>query len=97
MAQTKSSTQILEESGKRLAALAERRTRAQVRLETEKRALEEARAEAKRLFGTDDVEELRKLFRASQEDNDRKVVEFVLALDDVDQKLGDIERQVELV
>jgi hypothetical protein len=96
MSQTKSSTQILEESAKRLAALSERRTRAQVRLENEKRALEEARAEAKRLFGTDDVEELRKLFRASQEDNDRKVVEFVLALDDVDQKLGDIERQVEL-
>jgi hypothetical protein len=96
MSQTKSSTQILEESAKRLAVLAERRTRAQVRLENEKRALEEARAEAKRLFGTDDVEELRKLFRASQEDNDRKVVEFVLALDDVDQKLGDIERQVEL-
>jgi len=96
MSQIKSSTQILEESAKRLAALAERRTRAQVRLENEKRALEEARAEAKRLFGTDDVEELRKLFRASQEDNDRKVVEFVLALDDVDQKLGDIERQVEL-
>lgn len=96
MSQTKSSTQILEESGKRLSALAERRTRAQVRLENEKRALEEARTEAKRLFGTDDVEELRKLFRVSQEDNDRKVVEFVLALDDVDQKLGDIERQVEL-
>jgi hypothetical protein len=76
--------------------LAERRTRAQVRLENEKRALEEARAEAKRLFGTDDVDELRKLFRASQEDNDRKVVEFVLALDSVDEKLGDIERQVEL-
>lgn len=96
MSQTKSSTQILEESAKRLAALAERRTRAQVRLENEKRALEEARAEAKRLFGTDDVEELRKLFRASQEDNDRKVVEFVLALNSVDEKLGDIERQVEL-
>ena len=96
MAQTKSSAQVLEESARRLAALAERRTRAQVKLENEKRALEEARAEAKRLFGTDDVEELRKLFRASKEDNDRKVVDFVFALDSVDEKLGDIERQVEL-
>jgi RNA processing factor Prp31 len=96
MSQTKTSIEILGEQQKRLAQLSERRTRAQVRLENEKRALEEARAEAKRLFGTDDVEALRKLFRTSQDDNDRKVVEFVMALDDVEQKLGDIERQVGL-
>lgn len=96
MSQTQSAIEILDEQRKRLGQLAERRTRAQVRLENEKRALEEARAEAKRLFGTDDVEALRKLYRTSQDENDRKVVEFVMALDGVEQKLGDIERQVGL-
>lgn len=96
MSQNKTSIEVLEEQKRRLAALAERRTRAQVRLENERRALEEARAEAQRLFKTDDLEALRALFRTSQDENDRKVVEFVMALDAVDQKLADIERQIDL-
>lgn len=96
MSQTKNSVEILEEQRKRLGQMAERRTRAQVRLENEKRALEEARAEAVRLLGTDDVEKLRQLYRTTQDDNDRKVIEFVMALDAADQRLADIERQVDL-
>ena len=96
MSQNKTSIEVLEEQKRRLAALAERRTRAQVRLENERRALEEARAEAQRLFKTDDLEALRALFRTSQDENDRKVVEFVMSLDAVDQKLADIERQIDL-
>lgn len=96
MSQNKTSIEILEEQKKRLGQMAERRTRAQVRLENEKRALEEARAESLRLFGTADIEQLRQLFRTTQEENDRKVVEFVFAVDSTDQKLTDIERQVDL-
>lgn len=96
MAQNKNSIEILEEQKKRLAALQERRTRAEVRLETERKALEEARAEALRLFGTNDLDALRNLYRERQDDNDRKVVEFMLALDTVEQKLSDIERQVSI-
>lgn len=96
MAQNKNSIEILEEQKKRLAALQERRTRAEVRLETERKALEEARADALRLFGTNDLDALRNLYRERQDDNDRKVVEFMLALDTVEQKLSDIERQVSI-
>lgn len=92
----KTSVQILDEQKKRLAALQERRTRLQVRLETERKALQEAQEEAQALFGTSDLDALRALYRERQADNDRKVVDFVMALDDIDQRLGDIERQTQM-
>ncbi len=92
----KTSVQILDEQKKRLATLQERRTRLQVRLETERKALEEAQAEALAQFGTSDLDALRALYRERQSDNDRKVMEFVMELDEIDQRLGDIERQTQL-
>ncbi len=95
MTQTKKSpVEIFAEQKRRLAELNERRTRAQVTLEAEQRALAEAQAEAMRLFGTSDLDALRTMFRERTEENDRKVVEFVMALDDVERQLADIERQI---
>ncbi len=92
--QQKTSVQILDDQKRRLASLQERRTRVQVRIETERRALQETQAEAQAQFGTSDLEALRQLYRDRQSDNDRKVVEFVMALDEIDQRLSDIERQI---
>lgn len=92
----KTSVQILDEQKKRLANLQERRTRLQVRLETERKALQDAQEEAQTLFGTSDLDALRALYRERQADNDRKVVDFVMALDEIDQRLADIERQTQL-
>lgn len=90
----KTSVQILDDQKKRLASLQERRTRIQVRVETERRTLTEAQQEAIALFNTADLDQLRKIYRERQELNDRVVVEFVMSLDDIEQKLGDIERQI---
>lgn len=90
----KTSVQILDDQKKRLASLQERRTRIQVRVETERRTLTEAQQEAIALFDTADLDQLRKIYRERQELNDRVVVEFVMSLDDIEQKLGDIERQI---
>lgn len=92
----KTSVQILEEQKKRITALQERRTRAQVRIETERKALQEAQAEAEALFKTSDLDALRALFREQQSENDRLVLELVMALDDLEQSLSDIERQINL-
>lgn len=96
MATTSASVDILNEQKKRLGGLQERRTRAQVRLETERKALEEAKAEAIRLFATDDIDALRKMYRERQDTNDRLVLEFVMTLDNVEQALTDLERQIDL-
>lgn len=90
----KTSVQVLEEQRRRLTTLQERRTRAQVRLEGERKNLKEAQEEAQRLFGTSDLAELRRLYSARQGENDEKVMDFMMNLDSVEEKLGAIERQI---
>lgn len=89
-----SSVEILEQQKKRLRALEDRRTRAQVRLESERKSLVEAQEEAKKLFGTDNLDELRELYKRRHTENDQKIMDFVLALDDIEKSLSDIERQL---
>jgi hypothetical protein len=88
--------QTLEAQNKRVASLQERRTRVQVRLETESTALAAARTEAIAQFGTADLAEIRKQFQDKSAENSRLVAEFTVALDSVDQQLSDIERQIKL-
>ena len=90
----KTPVETLEENKRRHASLKERHTRVHVKLEAERQALEDAKANARAQFGTDDLAQLREMFRARQGENEQKVFEFVLALDEVDRKLTDIERQV---
>lgn len=90
----KTAIALLEEQKRRHASLLERRTRAMGQLDAERRALEEARAEAIALFGTADLEELRALYASTSQANDLTVVEFVMALDEVDQGLSTVERQL---
>jgi RNA processing factor Prp31 len=94
MTTEKTATALLEEQKRRHGALTERRTRAEGQLDAERRALDETRQEAIRLFGTADIEQLRALYAQQTQSNDQTVVEFVMALDEVDQGLTTIERQL---
>jgi hypothetical protein len=91
-----SAVQLLDEQKKRVVALQERRTRVQVRIETERTALAAASAEAMALFGTSDLTALRQLYRDQIAENDRAVMEFMLEVDGVEQQIADIERQIKL-
>ena len=93
-AQDKTSVELFEESKRRLSALRERHTRAQVRLETERQALAAAKAEAQAQFGTNSLDALRELYKTQNSENDQVVMDLVLFLDDVERKLGDVERQI---
>lgn len=88
--------QILEDQKRRLAGLQERKTRAEVKLETERAALAAASEEAMTLFGTSNLDDLRQIYKDRGAENDQKVMDFMMALDAVDQQLSDIERQVKL-
>jgi ABC-type phosphate transport system auxiliary subunit len=85
---------MLKEQKERLERLRERRTRLAGELSAKRQQLADACAEAKREFGTDDLGELRKLFASRETANDELVMEFELRLDEAEQKLADIERQV---
>lgn len=94
MSQEKTAVEQLELHKKRWTALKERHTRAQVKLEADKAALEEALAQARALFGTDDLDALRALYKEMQSANELAVMEFGLELDTVERSLADIERQI---
>lgn len=93
---SKSATELLDEQQKRLALLRDRKVRNEARLESEKAALAVAQEEAVRLFGTADLAALRELLNQHRAENDRKVMEFLMTLDEVENKLTDIERQIAL-
>lgn len=94
MSDTKNAIAMLKEQKERLDKLRERRTSVAGELGAKRQQLADACAEAKREFGTDDLEELRKLYASRESDNDEVVMDFVLLLDDAETKLADIERQV---
>lgn len=90
---SKTAIQQLEEHKRRHSSLQERRTRAQIRLEAERKALAEAEAEALELFGTADLEKLREIYQQRVAENESKVAAFAAELDAVERQVADIERQ----
>ena len=94
MSDTKNAIALLKEQKERLDRLRDRRTRVAGELGAKRQQLADACAEAVREFGTDNLDELRKLFASRETANDEVVMEFVLLLDDAEAKLADIERQV---
>lgn len=90
----KSAVQLLDEQKSRLTQLQERRTRVAVRIEAERQALKAAQEEAVALYGTADLDELRRQFKERQDQNERAVVDFIMNLDNAEKALADIERQI---
>ncbi|MDO8416305.1 MAG: hypothetical protein Q7S87_08860 [Agitococcus sp.] len=94
MAIEKTNLELLTEQKGRHATLTARKTAAHIRLETDKQVALEAQAEAIRLFGTANLDELKAMYRKIEEENSLKVVEFIFSLDETERKLQDIERQI---
>ena len=88
---TNPNVQLLERARQQLDALSTRRTRTQVRLETEQAALQKARDEAQAQYGTSDVEELRKLLARIQLETRTAWDNFDTACKKAEQTLNDID------
>lgn len=86
--------QLMEELLKQHATLQDKKTRVEVLLEAEKAKLSELQAEAVKLFGTSDINNLRELYRKKSQDNKTKIQEFKQGLEQAAQRLEDIQRQL---
>lgn len=73
--------QQLEEQKKRVKVLEERRTQAAIRAEAARRQLEALRKEALEEFGTADPDELEKLIRRLEQEDEEKVFEYAMQVD----------------
>jgi hypothetical protein len=94
MAEKQDAVKLLKEQKERLDRLRERRTRVAGVLGAKKQQYEDACAEGKREFGTDDLTELLAKVSETDASNDEVAMSFMLQLDDVEEQLAAVERQV---
>jgi hypothetical protein len=87
--------QEFEELRQRYERLKEERTRAETRLDEARKQLEELRKEARKQWGTDDLDELRKKLLALQAENERKRKDYQASLDAIESGLRKIEQGME--
>lgn len=88
---TNPNIQLLERARQQLEALSTRRTRIQVKLETEQAAFKKAQEEAMSLYGTCDVAELRKILSKNQQDAREAWESFDKSCKKAEQGLNDID------
>lgn len=85
------SLDLLNKNAKRVEQLSTRRTRIQLQLETSQAQYEKAVAQAKELFGTSDLAQLRSLLESRVEQNNNSVKGFVQALNVFERHIEQIE------
>lgn len=82
----------IEKLKQRYAELDRARTTAQANLENAQKQLDEAKAEARNQYGTDDLAVLRQKLADMQAENERKQTDYRRHLDEVTAKLAEVEK-----
>jgi|GEM_PF-1170231 len=76
-------------------SLKDKRIRAEERLKTAEEKLKSLRKQAKKEFGTDDLNELKTKLSGMQEENARRTREYTSALDEIERRLAEVEERYE--
>lgn len=79
----------------RYDALKDQRIRNEERLQAAERNLAELRARAVEAFGTDDIDELRKLLAKQEKENEKNRKAYEKHLDEVEAKIASVEADYE--
>ena len=90
MARETPPTVDIEALKKRHKQLDTERTTARANLDSAKKQLAELKEEAKKLYGTDDLDSLRKKLQEMREENERKRAEYQKHLEEVEAKLAEV-------
>ena len=85
--------QDIEQLRRRYAALREKQITAQADLNNATKELERLKREARERHGTDDLTELTRMLEEMKRENERKRAEYQAHLDQVDQRLVEVERE----
>jgi chromosome segregation ATPase len=87
--------QEIEQLRERHKALHTKSIKAQIDLGHAEQRLEELKEEARRNYGTDDLDELKQLLAARTAENERLRAEYQRHLDEVEGKLAEVEEDFE--
>jgi molecular chaperone GrpE (heat shock protein) len=85
--------QNIEELRRRYDDLNQKRIRTDANLQNARKRLEELKDQARKDFGTDDLEELRAKLTEMKSENERKRAEYQESLDKIERELSDVEQQ----
>ena len=85
--------QEIEELRRRYDDLNQKRIRTDANLQNARKRLEELQEQAKKNFGTDDLDELRAKLTEMKSDNERKRSEYQESLDRIEYELAEVEQQ----
>jgi molecular chaperone GrpE (heat shock protein) len=85
--------QDIEELRRRYDYLNQKRIRTDANLQNARKRLEELQEQAKKDFGTDDLDELRAKLTEMKSENERKRSEYQESLDRIECELAEVEQQ----
>ena len=85
--------QEIEELRRRYDDLNQKRIRTDANLQNARKRLEELQEQAKKNFGTDDLDELRAKLTEMKSENERKRSEYQESLDRIEYELAEVEQQ----
>ena len=92
---TGTDVQDIEQLKSRYDRLHKQKIAADTHLEVARNRLQDLQAEARKLYGTDDIEELQRKLAAMKAENERKRAEYQADLDRIEGDLATIEREFE--
>lgn len=85
--------QNIEELRQRYDDLNQKRIRTDANLQNARKRLEELKEQARKEFGTDDLDELREKLTEMKSENERKRSEYQESLDKIERELSEVEQQ----
>lgn len=85
--------QNIEELRRRYDDLNQKRIRTDANLQNARKRLEELKEQARKEFGTDDLDELRAKLTEMKSENERKRSEYQESLDKIERELAEVEQQ----
>lgn len=97
MTNSQAKKQGIDELKNRYENLNKRKIQAETNLEHATQLLEELKTQARKEYGTDDVEELRKKLAEMEAENERKRASYQEALDRIETDLAAVEAQYKTV
>jgi hypothetical protein len=92
--ETTAAEQTIEQLQERYRDLHTKKIQADTNLENAKATLEELKEEARRSFGTDDIEQLREKLRAMKAENEEKRRNYQAELDRIEADLASVEKNL---
>jgi hypothetical protein len=85
--------QNIEDLRERYDHLKTQKITAEANLKTSTDNLDRLKRQARESYGTDDLEELRRILQKMKDDNDRKCADYQRDLDKIERQLEEVERQ----